>query len=201
MAGPAAGLGVSKPRAAGVRRPYAAVPERVRAWVEETLGSPVALDRRAGRRDVAGLRDAAGLRGRDPGLREGGRPGAQRQTPELFRHEIAALGVLGEHPLWAPLLASYDEPGGWVALLLGDVEGRHPDMTDAGDVATVLAAVDRFVDALAGRGAGTRRRWARWTARSAATSRCGRTWAMCPTTSSRVGPGNGSRRCGPGYRN
>ena len=154
MAGPPAGLGVSKPRAAGVRRPYAAVPERVRAWVEETLGSPVASTAE----QVGGMSPGCATRlvcadGTRAFVKAVG-PELNAMTPELFRHEIAVLGVVGEHPLWAPLLASYDEPGGWVALLLGDVEGRHPDMNDAGDVATVLAAVDRFVDTLAGRGVG-----------------------------------------------
>ena len=36
------------------------------------------------------------------------------------------LEHLGEHALWARLLASYDD-GEWVALLIEDVEGRHPD--------------------------------------------------------------------------
>ena len=47
-------------------------------------------------------------------------------TPGLFRREIGVLDHLGEHELWARLLASYDD-GAWVALLIEDVEGRHPD--------------------------------------------------------------------------
>ena len=45
-------------------------------------------------------------------------------TPGLFRREIGVLDHLGEHELWAPLLASYDD-GAWVALLIEDVEGAR----------------------------------------------------------------------------
>ena len=41
LAGRAPGLVVTAPRAVGVRIGYAAVPAAVRAWVDETLGSPV----------------------------------------------------------------------------------------------------------------------------------------------------------------
>ena len=41
LAGGAAALGVTGPRAVGVRLPYGAVPAVVRAWVEDELGSPV----------------------------------------------------------------------------------------------------------------------------------------------------------------
>ncbi len=145
---------MSAPRAAGARRPYAAVPERVRTWVEDTLGSPVT----SVTEQVGGMSPGCATRlvcadGTRAFVKAVG-PELNATTPELFRHEVAVLSVLGEHPLWAPLLAAYDEPGGWVALLLGDVEGRHPDMSEPDDVANVLAAVDRFVDALAGRGAG-----------------------------------------------
>ena len=37
----APGLAVSGPRAVGVRAPYEAMPEAVRAWVDEVAGSPV----------------------------------------------------------------------------------------------------------------------------------------------------------------
>lgn len=149
---------MTAPRAAGVRRPYAAVPERVRSWVEQTLGSP-----------VTGVAEQVG--GMSPGCAtrlvcaDGTRafvkavgPELNAVTPSLFRHEAAVLTAIGEDPLWAPLLATYDEPGGWVALLLGDVDGRHPDLSCPDDATAVLAAVDGFVDRLAGRGTGVEER-------------------------------------------
>ncbi len=64
-------------------------------------------------------------------------------TPGLFRREVAVLGHLGEHELWARLLASYDD-GAWVALLIEDVEGRHPDFTDEAELEAVLGGTDRL---------------------------------------------------------
>ena len=69
------------------------------------------------------------VRRRHAGVRQGGGPELNPDTPTLFRRESLALTLLGSHPLWADLLTSYDD-GGWVALLLEDVEGRHPDLAD-----------------------------------------------------------------------
>lgn len=79
-------------------------------------------------------------------------PELNRLTLGLFRHEVTVLEHLGADPLWASLLASYDEPGGWVALLLEDVEGRHPDLRDSADAALAIRATDRLVERLAGHG-------------------------------------------------
>lgn len=139
----APGLGVSAPRAVGVRLPYAAVPAAVRAWVEQELGSP-----------VVGTAEQVG--GMSPGCAtrltcaDGTRAFVKAvgselnpDTPGLFRREVAVLEHLGEHPLWASLRASYDD-GAWVALLIEDVEGRHPDFTDPDELAAVLTGTDRL---------------------------------------------------------
>ena len=68
-------------------------------------------------------------------------------TPDLFRRESAVLELLGSHQLWADLVASHDD-GEWVALLLEDVEGTHPDFHDDADLSAVLAAVDRLAPVL-----------------------------------------------------
>jgi hypothetical protein len=143
LAGGAAALGVTAPRAIGVRLPYEAVPAAVRSWVEGRLGSPV-------------VETAEQVGGMSPGCAtrltcaDGTRAfvkavGAELNpdTPGLFRREIGVLGHLGEHELWARLLASYDD-GAWVALLIEDVEGRHPDFTHPDELATVLAGTDRL---------------------------------------------------------
>jgi hypothetical protein len=64
-------------------------------------------------------------------------------TPNLFRREILALGLLGSHPLWPSLLATYDD-GDWVALLLEDVVGVHPDLGDDAVMARLLDSTDQL---------------------------------------------------------
>jgi Phosphotransferase enzyme family len=134
---------MSGPRALGVRAPYAAMPEVVRVWVDETLGSPV----------VSGVDQVGGM---SPGCAtrvvcgDGSRAfvkavGAELNpdTPNLFRREVLVLELLGRHELWAGLLASYDEDG-WVALLLDDVDGRHPDLRDDATMQRLLTATDEL---------------------------------------------------------
>ncbi|MCP3422031.1 aminoglycoside phosphotransferase family protein [Nocardioides pinisoli] len=138
---------MTAPRAVGVRLTYDAVPAAVRTWVDEQLGSP-----------VVGTAEQVG--GMSPGCAtrvtcaDGTRAfvkavGAELNpdTPDLFRREIGVLRHIGEHELWARLLASYDD-GAWVALLIEDVEGRHPDFTDPAELDAVLSGVDRLADVL-----------------------------------------------------
>ena len=155
------------PRAVGVRKAYAEVPDRVRAWVDDVLGSPV----RETFEQVGGMSPGCATRvvaadGTRAFVKAVG-PELNPMTPGLFRHETAVLSHLGRHDLWAGLLASYDEPDGWVALVLEDVPGRHVDTTDPDDEARLLAATDDLVAELAGAGAGldiasTRQCIARW---------------------------------------
>ncbi len=139
---------MTAPRAVGVRTPYPEIPERVRAWVSETLGSPV----------VSWSEQTGGM---SPGCAtrivtaDGGRAFVKAvgsdvnpDSPMLFRREVEALELIGADDLWATLLASYDD-GSWVALLLEDVEGRHADLGDDAEVATLLAATDRLGERLA----------------------------------------------------
>ena len=140
-------MGVTAPRAIGVRLPYDGVPPPVRAWVERTLGSP-----------VVGVAEQVG--GMSPGCAtrltcaDGTRAFVKAvgaalnpDTPTLFRREIGVLEHIGEHELWARLLASYDD-GDWVALLIEDVEGRHPDFTDDAELEAVLEGTDRVAEVL-----------------------------------------------------
>ena len=150
MARRAPGLGVSGPRAVGVRIPYAGVPARVRAWVDDALGSPV----------VATYEQVGGM---SPGnatrvvCADGTRAfvkavGAELNpdTPTIYRREVTALDLLGRHEMWAAMLASYDEDG-WVALVLEDVEGTHPDLRDDATMERLLADVDRLPGVLSER--------------------------------------------------
>ena len=130
---------VSAPRAVGVRAAYSAIPPHVRDWVEATLGAPVM----EAREQVGGMSPGCATRlvcadGTRAFLKAVGTE-LNPHTPVLFRREVMALGLLGRHPLWAGLIASYDD-GDWVALLLDDVDGAHPDLTlDAGDGAPAPA--------------------------------------------------------------
>jgi hypothetical protein len=134
---------VTAPRAVGVRLPYDAVPSAVRSWVEEVLGSPVV----AATEQVGGMSPGCATRltcadGTRAFVKAVG-ASLNPDTPGLFRREVGVLGHLGEHELWARLLASYDD-GDWVALVIEDVEGRHPDFTDAAELEAVLAGTDRL---------------------------------------------------------
>lgn len=62
-------------------------------------------------------------------------------SPELFRHEIQVLEQLPDVSYRARLRASYDD-GDWVALLLDDIEGQHPNLSDDADRQRVAALID-----------------------------------------------------------
>jgi hypothetical protein len=135
------------PRAAGRRADYATVPAHVRAWVDESLGSPVVQSLA----QVGGMSPGPAARLR---LADGRRafikavsPEPNARTPELFRHEIAVLRHLPHVDYRPGLIAAYDD-GEWVALLLDDIEGRHPDLDDPADADAVRAVVRRQARAL-----------------------------------------------------
>lgn len=139
---------MTRPRAVGIRTPYPAVPERVRAWVSESLGSPVV----SWDEQIGGFSPGCATR---VVTADGGRAfvkavGAELNpdTPTLFRREIEVLGLIGDHPLWAALRASYDD-GQWVALLLEDIEGGHPDLSDDTQMDRLMVAADALGDQLA----------------------------------------------------
>ena len=164
------GQKAARPRAAGVRLPYGRLPAAVRGWAEDELGAPV-----TGARTQAGGMSpgcAARLRTADGGaafLKAVG-PELNPDTPGLFRHELTVLRALSPAPGRPRLLASYDD-GSWTGLLLEDVEGRHPDLTDAATAAAVWDAVTAQARELTPAPAGLRistladnaRKWAqRW---------------------------------------
>ncbi len=141
---------MTAPRAVGVRLPYSDVPRMIRTWVEQTLGSPVV----ATAEQVGGMSPGCATRltcadGTRAFVKAVG-VSLNPDTPGLFRREVGVLEHLGEHELWARLLASYDD-GDWVALLIEDVEGRHPDFADDAELDAVLAGTDRLSEVLQAR--------------------------------------------------
>lgn len=140
---------MTAPRAVGVRLPYDAVPAAVRTWVDQTLGSPVV----AVAEQVGGMSPGCATRltcadGTRAFVKAVG-ASLNPDTPGLFRREIGVLTHIGAHPLWARMLASYDD-GDWVALLIEDVEGRHPDFSNDAELAAVLDGTDRLSEVLQG---------------------------------------------------
>ena len=138
---------MTAPRAVGVRLPYDGVPAPVRAWVEATLGSPVVdmVEQVGGMSPGCATRltCADGTRAFVKAVGAALNP----DTPGLFRREVGVLEHIGAHDLWARLLASYDD-GDWVALLIEDVEGRHPDFSDEAELGAVLDGTDRLSEVL-----------------------------------------------------
>ncbi|MBA3252306.1 MAG: phosphotransferase [Geodermatophilaceae bacterium] len=111
----------------------------MRVWVEDALGAPVVeAETQVGGMSpgcAARLCTAAGARAfvKATGAR------LSDGTAELFRREIAVLSALPDVPYRTRLRSSYDDD--WVALLLDDIEGRFPDLTDAADAAAVWDTV------------------------------------------------------------
>jgi serine/threonine protein kinase len=128
------------PRAAGERIEYAETPAAVRAWVERTLGSPVvdAATQRGGFSPGTASRlvTADGRRAFVKAVGVDINP----DTPNLFRHEARVLSRLAPVPYRASLRSTYDD-GTWVALLLDDVDGRHPDLHDEADIDAVRTSI------------------------------------------------------------
>src|SRR4051794_686148 len=138
---------MTAPRAVGAHAPFSAMPERVRAWVDDTLGSPVVTvaEQKGGMSPGCASRVvcADGTQAFVKAV------GAELNVGSLvlFRREVEALTLLGSSDLWAELLAAYDD-GEWVALLLEDVDGRHPDLADDSTMELLLARTDELVAAM-----------------------------------------------------
>ncbi|MEE6261353.1 phosphotransferase family protein [Plantactinospora sonchi] len=134
--------------AVGVRIGWADLPASVRAAVEEILGDRV----------VAAVSQAGGF---SPGTADRVRTAGGRRafvkaagaalnpvTPELHRREARNTAALpADAP--APRLIGWHDDGDWVALVLTDVEGRHPTTPWREDeLATVLGTLGRMADLL-----------------------------------------------------
>lgn len=135
------------PAASGVRVPYGELPGRVRGWVEGVLGEAVveAVTQSGGFSPGVAAR-VVGVSGRRAFVKAVSAE-ANPESPDMHRKEARVTAAL---PAVAPaprLLASYDD-GTWVALVLEDVDGRHPELPwRVDELARVVAAIDElFVD-------------------------------------------------------
>ena len=141
-------MSANPPPAQGVRLPFHELPGRVRGWVDETLGSGVvsAVTQRGGFSPgvAARLECADGSRAFVKAVSVDANP----HSPDMHRREARITAAL---PAAAPaprLLASYDDQG-WVALLLADIDGRHPHLPWQDDeLRRVVNAIDELFDDL-----------------------------------------------------
>ncbi len=126
--------------AAGVRVAWVDLPDSVRAAVEDVLGSPVveAVSQPGGFSPGSADRvlTADGRRAFVKAVAGSVNP----RSPGLHRREIAVTASLPPGAPVPALLGSHDD-GDWVALVLTDVEGRHPRLPwQADELAAVLNA-------------------------------------------------------------
>jgi hypothetical protein len=134
----------SAPAAAGRRISWPELPDAVRAFAEEALGSPVVSARTQPGGFSPGV--AARLTGADGSAAFVKACGTSLNpdSPRLHRAEIHALRHVPRTVPRPELLAAYDD-GDWVAMLLEDVDGRHPGLPwTAADVAATTASLTRL---------------------------------------------------------
>ena len=141
------------PPAAGVRVAFQAIPARVRSAVEQVCGSPVVEARTQPGGFSPGV--AARVRCAD-GTRHFVKAVSAEANPrsvEIHRQERDVLTALEPvilaSDLPVPRLRGSVDLDSWVALILDDVDGRHPaEPWKPGELGRVMAALDRLAVAL-----------------------------------------------------
>lgn len=120
------------------------MPAGVRAWVDRTLGSGVvSADTQYGGFSPGVAARLVTASGRRAFVKAVG-PELNPDTPDMFRRELATMRLLAAEKLpQAPIFYDGYDDGGWVALLLEDIDGRMPDqpwnLADAGRVLRATA--------------------------------------------------------------
>lgn len=141
---------MTAPRAAGTRASWPEMPQPIRLWLANLLGSRfVAVEEQSGGMSPGCATRIACADGTRVFVKVVGRP-LDPDTPNLFRREVTALDLIGSHPLWADLLAVWDDDD-WVAVVLEDVQGRHPDLHDDIDMRWLVRATDELGQVLGDR--------------------------------------------------
>jgi hypothetical protein len=124
--------------------PYDDLPQHVRDWVDHLLGSPVsdATTQPGGFSPgvAARLRCADDSRAFIKAVSAEANP----QSPDMHRREAKVTAALPPAAPAPRLLASYDD-GAWVALLLDDIDGRHPELPwQTDELRRVVETVDEL---------------------------------------------------------
>ncbi|HEY7045436.1 MAG TPA: aminoglycoside phosphotransferase family protein [Nocardioidaceae bacterium] len=134
-------------RLTGVRTAYDDIPGPLHSWIEDQLGGQVSttIPRTGGMSPAVAATVV---------VADGGRAFVKAvssdinpDTPTHFRHEIDVLSRIGPAPYRADLLGTYDD-GHWVAMLLEDIDGDHPDWDDESQIEAVFTAVRQQADEL-----------------------------------------------------
>jgi aminoglycoside phosphotransferase (APT) family kinase protein len=136
------------PAAEGVRLAYDDLPAHVRAWVEDQLESSVvsAVTQPGGFSPgvAARLVCASGSRAFVKAVSTEANP----RSPDMHRREARITAALPPEAPAPRLLASYDD-GTWVALVLEDIDGRHPHLPwQPAELRGVIDMVDELFDDL-----------------------------------------------------
>lgn len=124
----------------GGRPPYEGLPTPLQRWVERELGSSVASSSTQSGGFSPGVAarvvTSSGMRAFIKAI------ATERHGPtaRLHRREVEAMSAIPRSPYVPGLYATYDD-GNWVALLLEDIDGRHPAAWVESDLRRVAAAV------------------------------------------------------------
>jgi hypothetical protein len=133
--------------ASGVRLGWGDLPGSVRRAVEEILGGTVveAVSQSGG--FSPGSADRVRTAGGRRAFVKAVSAARNEHSPRLHRREAAITAALPPGAPAPKLLGTHDD-GDWVALVLSDVERRHPSWTDPADVAAVRAVLADLARAL-----------------------------------------------------
>jgi aminoglycoside phosphotransferase (APT) family kinase protein len=145
--------GMTSPPASGVRQSWEDLPAPVRLAVEEVCGAAVveAVTQPGGFSPGVAARVRCADRARY--FVKAVSAEVNRRSVEIHRQEarvLAALGpVIDARRLPIPRLRGAVDQHPWMALVLDDVDGRHPAQPwDAGELGRVVAAMSRLASAL-----------------------------------------------------
>jgi hypothetical protein len=124
------------------------LPEAIRTWAQDVLGAPVTAAASQGEGFSPGAASRLTLADGRGAFLKAVSSAANPHSPDLHRREAAVTAALPAGAGAPELLASYDD-GDWVALLLTDVEGRHPALPwQLPDLGRVISALDGLHDKL-----------------------------------------------------
>ena len=127
-------------RLVGVQTPYERTPSALQDWVEDRLdGSVVEVVPRVGGMSPAVASTLVLADGRRAFVKAVS-PAINPDTPDHFRNEAQIVRRLVPAPYRAELLGTFDD-GDWVAILLEDIAGGHPDWTNEAERTRAEAAV------------------------------------------------------------
>jgi hypothetical protein len=134
--------------AAGVRIGWPDVPDEVRATVEAILGAPVVEATSQSGGFSPGTADRVRTADGRRAFVKAVSAALNEDSPRMHRREARVTAALPPEAPAPDLLGVHDD-GDWVALVLEDIDGRHPVTPWSPDeMASVLATLDRMAGAL-----------------------------------------------------